>query len=216
MKALRGRFVLWLIAPVLMGALLFTLYQASSARGTVKRVDVAGRTETALCVDSWNVDVNLAHLSQSVKSIVNDRIVSRPDWTTLGYTDTSVRVDVGCPSIPYLLLTSAGHPTLNGSTTLPPVVIRPSPYRAHIVVVPTDQINRIFKRNLDVRIAPEELVCEDDECTEVTLTLYLSQDDLSSQDELERRLLQALGIIPAYPPAPVPADLGRGVPHSQR
>lgn len=155
------------------------------------------RQQLALCVELTDFEDTAfsEDLTDRVRRVLNDRIQDHPRWKELGYNNYELRVEIDCPGEPYLLMPGATHPLLQGEAEGSPVpsVEIPSPFRIHVYIVNEETIQTAFV-GTDLRSAPQEMLCEANQCFEVTTGLYLSAREAMNLRSLRDRLERALAI----------------------
>lgn len=156
------------------------------------------QVEVALCVQVVNVpSVDQERMISSVKDAMETSVVKHANWPKyMEAPNKVIRVNGGCPSNPYLLEPGARHPVFNGGGGPKPVA-RASGYRAFVFVVDDQDITRVFGDS-PARVAPQEMMCQGDNCWEVAAALYLGPNDVTDPARIEDGLLKVLGLVQPY------------------
>ena len=166
----------------------------------------SNREELAICVDVLfgAEGVPPQGLANQIRDLLDNPIKAHPRWSELGYDQFQTRVEIGCPTEAYLIQPGAAHPLLPWgieATTWVSNVETPSPYRVHVYVVSPTVIKNSF-RGTDLRYAPQEYICENGDCFEVTGAVYLSPSEALNpqfvQNRLERILALDLADVEGY------------------
>lgn len=180
---------------------------AASASFSDNPLITSNRDDLAFCVNvvDGQLNVKSEEVANLVQVALEGPIKTHPRWAETGYDRFPVRVEVDCPSEAYLLRSGAFHPLLSGmgeSEAVPvPRVDIPSSFRIHIYIVPQRDIENAFL-GTDLRSAPQEMLCAESQCVEVTSAIYLTAEEAVNleivQDRLERilslNLVDILGI----------------------
>jgi hypothetical protein len=159
------------------------------------------RTEMAFCVDTQSFganskaqDLNIDHLKVNILSLF-DSIKQNSSWEEQGFSGLNLRIDNDCPGYPYLMKPGAAHPLFTNDHAPIDVLEVPSNYRIHIYLAPSDVITKFFA-GTNLRSAPQEMICSEHECYEVTTAIYLTHEELLQQEGIQRHLEQVLAIKP--------------------
>lgn len=188
------------MAIVLSAFLGSTATSSGHARATLSgnMLLASNRSDLALCTDvviGTAGDIPPQQVAEQVEGVLMNQVRHHPRWHMLGYDQFPIRVEVDCPSEAYLLQPGAQHPIVSGDLpeTRVPITDEPSPFRVHLYVVSQEQIQRIFF-GTNHRVAPQEMLCEERECFEVTSALYLSPEEVFNQQDLRDGLERVLAL----------------------
>jgi len=181
-----------LLAGIIFGAIISTQTYAdkdkdeSSAQSKFSgsALLTTNRDQLNICVDIATSKQLLAlkeeDLSVMVKKIVKDDLPSTKEWQSKGFEGYRTEVSTNCKFEPFLTLEGVTHPiyrSYDGGR----YVEEPSQYRFAVFVVDDEIIDRNFDPG-SARWSPEEMLCEDNECNEVTSAIYLTEMDVLSND----------------------------------
>jgi hypothetical protein len=133
-----------------------------------------------------------------VKNALGDA-QKHPNWANSGYSKGGgPRVEAdGCSSDPYFL--RPGVDFVDGvlvGEMLLPLVETASPYRLFVFAVSEKTRDTIIKGELDVRRAPQEVICADGTCTTITTGIYVTDSELADKTFLSRTLAEGLELAP--------------------
>ncbi|MGH2587993.1 MAG: hypothetical protein ACRDJE_23995 [Dehalococcoidia bacterium] len=141
-------------------------------------------------------------------------VAQRPEWAAARLTGTRTIVDTNCPADPLLLRPGVeyvdGRPGANGGEQLA-TVQQPSVYRLYVFLVPSPQLTSIIQGKFDVRSAPQEFLCRERTCAEVTTGVYLTPDEMRNNATLTTWLARGIGLERATP-LETPPDAPRQTP----
>lgn len=109
--------------------------------------------------------------------------------------DFSVQIDNGCPFKPFLSIDGSEHPIYGNGEMVGRYIEEPSMYRFAVFIVDETLIREKFA-NASTRWSPEEMLCENSECNEVTLSIYLSEQDITNDNgkKFQQEILYLLGL----------------------
>lgn len=154
----------------------------------------SNRTKLGLCIGNF-ADKDIANFVNQVQKILENIQQNSPLWQDQNYKNYQLQIETNCPREPYLLNLNAKHPLLSisgESQDYPvPIVQIPSEYRFHIYIVPDEIIYTHFQET-SMRISPEEMLCDGEQCYEITTGFYFSaketNDALYVQNKIEQLL----------------------------
>lgn len=173
----------------------------STSYATENHIHLAGnpllstnRTELGFCIDNFT-NQDFVTFSDQIQKIIKDIEQDTPLWEEQGYKNYPIQIKNACPNAPYLLNLSAKHPILSPlgeSIDYPvPIVQIPSDYRFHIYVVPDEVIMNHFQET-DIRTAPQEMLCDGEQCYEITTGLYFSAKEITDTSYIRSKIQQLL------------------------
>lgn len=156
----------------------------------------ASRDRLSVCVEPVAGAQSTVDESRSAVETALIRASQRPEWATSGLDMTTALVQPGCPQEPYLLLPGASYAGKPVGDPSIQEVIQASEHRLFVFVLPDAEIQRIFGPGESVRLEPQEFLCQDHTCSEVTTGLYVAVSELRDPEFLEEWLARALGLAP--------------------
>jgi len=192
--------VAMLAAGTLAGFLAYTLlsYGPSSPAYVGGPLLVSDRDGLYVCVDEATPQAGeaVSAAKERLQDWFGNEISAHPGYDGLGYGDLRVRIDEGCPFEPYLVREGAEHPALGGVGGMADRFgQRPGRYRFAVFVADESLIREKFA-GLDSRRTPEEFLCENHECNEVTTSIYVSEREINGGDGrfFLREFLRMMGL----------------------
>lgn len=150
---------------------------------------VENRSTLEICVQSFVPDEADDKAREKVEKVLNEEIMKKNKWKKL-FGNLNVNVKSGCDVKPYLMQDGNSHPILSGSDDPGRIVEEANSSMYTIFVVPDKVIDKHFK-GVDNRTAPEELLCEDGVCQEVTKGVYMTLNEFKNKNRLEKVLSEA-------------------------
>lgn len=156
------------------------------------------RSTVEICIDSFVPDVANEKGKKLVEQVMTNTVTKNPKWNA-DYRQYDFVVKSTCNVTPYLLKKGTFHPVLSGEPDPGRVVKTASTSRVTIFIVP-QQIKEKHFKNSKILTSPEEMLCEEDNCYEVTSGVYLSPQEFYTPGTLEVGLNQALAIEPYQSP----------------
>ncbi|MBO8165356.1 MAG: hypothetical protein H0Z34_16855 [Brevibacillus sp.] len=145
-----------------------------------------------VCVQSFVPDELNIKAKEKVESLIKDDLMTNNKWNKL-FHDLDITVKTGCEVQPYLMEEGTSHPVLSGTPDSGRIVSQASSSMLTVFVVPNKTIEKHFKSSTS-RISPEEILCQEDVCREVTTGVYLSLTEFKNKNILEQALSEALGL----------------------
>lgn len=143
------------------------------------------RDQLNICVEistsSFPKELENKDLSTLLEKWINTDLKEHPDWKSKGFDGYRLNITNGCPFTPFLLQDGAKHPIFSGEIVPSRYIEEPSPYRFAVFVVDQSIIEKHFK-GINSRWGPEELLCEGEECNEVTSAIYLTVDEVKNNN----------------------------------
>lgn len=172
----------------------------SDIHSTDNALLTSNRNTLAFCVEVAETlnTVSPKELVREVTHLLDNELRSHPRWSEQGYDQFPIKVEVGCPTVAYLSQPGAVHPLLTADieklVAAPNMSVEtPSPYRIHIYVLHEDLVSNAFS-GTDMRSAPQEMLCEKNECFEVTSSLYLTPEESLDSQVLKNRIQRILAL----------------------
>jgi hypothetical protein len=161
-------------------------------------LQAASRQQLTICVDNYSSDKSSELSGDILISKIEKQLPDlkqKKRWVESGYNAFTVDVKETCSFKPILLEPNAKHPIYSGNEDSTRIVEEASPELIGVFVVDKSVIDKHFTGAPD-RWAPEQLLCEGEECNEVTKGIYLTPDELKAKDlkELYKEMAHALGL----------------------
>lgn len=152
------------------------------------------RDKTVVCIEDYTTSpVKLSSLElQGKLQEAMSKVKTNEKWEKSGLSAFDVEVKTACSITPLLIDPAAGHPVYSGKNSTPRFVKTPSTEILGIFIVDEEIINKHFK-DTPTRWSPEQVLCEGDECNEVTRGLYLTYEELKN-GKLQNEIVYGLGI----------------------
>ncbi|MBD3917613.1 hypothetical protein H8B09_02525 [Paenibacillus sp. PR3] len=160
----------------------------------------SNRDKISICIGDYTQTSSSKSLSEKVinstNSILEGQLKKHAKWKDSGYSKEQFEVVKGCSFTPFLLDDGNAHPVYSGKMNkkLDRIIDTPSKEQLGIFIVDPTVIEKHFKDAPD-RWSPEEMLCENNECAEVTSGIYLTADELSGIDNknLEYEIMKRFG-----------------------
>lgn len=163
------------------------------------------RERLVVCIQGIGSAASAAALARQRIQPLLPAITSHPRWVVAGYNSAAPLLQDGCSREPLLLmpgvLSRDGH--LFGEQALPRQTRSASFFQVFIFIVPEEILRPRLQGARDVRVAPQELLCEGHVCVESGVGLYFTPSDLQNETFLRGWLIKAAG-IESYIPTPTP------------
>lgn len=150
------------------------------------------RDNLEICVMSLVTENVSLQAKNEVASIIQQSVLTHDKWKEL-YNNIPFTVKDGCDVTPYLSIEGNVHPVLSGEPEPGRIVKKANSSLVAIYIVSEDIIKRNFPDNAP-RTAPEELICENHECREVTQGLYFTPEEFNDYTFVTNELLKALSL----------------------
>lgn len=156
------------------------------------------RDNLEICVESKVPSVATQKAERIIDKLVKEKVTEHKKWNKL-YGSYDFEVTSNCEIEPYLLQKGAEHPILSGNNNPGRIVEKANPARVTVHIVPEKEKNSHFGDS-KLLTAPEEIICEKNQCFEVTTGVYLSPNELANISKVNKGLLQALALEPLQIP----------------
>lgn len=203
------RFSVLILLTLLMSFIVISNLMANESHEHLESTSAlltSNRDKLSICIDtdkSVKDRVDIVHTANKVKRLIKTEIPNLQYWPETDYGKYNIKVTRNCPNEPYLLKSQARHPILatnDPQNTSPiPIVEHPSPHRLHIYVVSQETMGKMFEGNEQLHYSPEEILCtlhdSAEHCSEVTTALYMTPENLISDEYLVTEIGKGLGLI---------------------
>ncbi|WP_127533584.1 hypothetical protein [Paenibacillus kobensis] len=160
----------------------------------------SNRDKITVCIEDYTQSTSNKALSEELKlktnNIINEKVKKHIKWKNSGYSKEQIDIVEGCSFAPFLLDNGTAHPVYSGDMNkkLDRVISTASKEQLGIFIVDQSVVDKHFKNAPD-RWSPEEMLCEHNECVEVTSGIYLTPDEVSGNEVnyLEKEILKRFG-----------------------
>jgi hypothetical protein len=161
---------------------------------------VPNRDRLSICVQASS---GIASMQRDVRARIEQllpAVEQHPNWSRARYNQVPRSVVAGCPGDAHLLRPGIeyidGRPGPSSAGERPLQVEQASPHRLFVYILPQAELARIIRGQLNIRIAPQETVCEGFACAQVSTGLYVSPEELHNDAFMRDWLAKGLGLEP--------------------
>src|SRR5690606_6373174 len=155
------------------------------------------RDKTIVCIQDYTTQESKFSLSKTHENLTSslEKLKEHENWKSSGLSAFEMEVQTKCSLTPRLLEPNATHPIYSGKNSTPRFVNIASDEIVGVFVVDQSVIDEHFKE-APTRWSPEQVICENDECNEVTRGSYLTRGEPEAKeaDILYHELIYGLGI----------------------
>lgn len=155
------------------------------------------RDSLTICIENYSEqfpgeELSGGQLTNNALFEVENSLSKHARWEAQGLDKVDINFVSGCSFKPLLLEPGKNHVFFSGDIDSIRTVENASKERLGIFIVDNDVINKHFN-DAPLRMAPEEFICEKNECNEVTTGVYLTADEYQNI-RLTQELSYALGL----------------------
>ncbi len=155
-----------------------TLEQNSKSKLSGDALYTKNRDKVILCIDNYSTSFEVNDIEKLVKKtsdVLINSIKKHKDWKQIGASQYEIEVKSGCSFNSFLADINNAHPIYTGKNNIR-VVDEASVEQIALFVVDQQVIDKNF-RDTPSRWGPEEYLCEENECVEVTSGIYINADE---------------------------------------
>lgn len=185
---------IWIAALIVIALSVWTNVaygRLALGHGAVHPVDsmllTDNREELRICVESL-VASESTPMAREFVSEVLPTVRAHRHFEPAGYAVGTPVVEIGCPGSPNL-----DSPHWNSKLGAPTIVSVPSTYRLFVYVMNPQELAALFKTQ-GPRTTAQEIVCEGDECAQVTTAVFVTPEELRDMKTLVTSLNHGLGL----------------------
>jgi hypothetical protein len=153
-----------------------------------------------ICVENYvkeDQSINNEIIRNNVANLIEKDLKNKHHrWEKQGLDKFNISVIQGCSFDPLLLQSDKKHVFFAGDLNSMRVVDNASEERFGLFIVSEEVVNKHFS-GTESRLAPEQFVCENGECLEVTSGIYLSKAELNTKEFIQQ-LKYVLGLDIIY------------------
>ena len=166
---------------------------------TVSMLLTNNRTQLNVCVHSLVPGMDNEETRGLVESALA-QVRKHPNFKAARLDAADPAVDAGCPAPAQL-----GSPNWDAKLGAAPIVTTASSYRLFVFVADVEQLSIAFGGRVP-RTTAQEILCEGEQCSEVTTALYVTPSELRNQAASIDALTHGVGLLPpnvdeSQPPA---------------
>ncbi|HSH80694.1 MAG TPA: hypothetical protein VLA19_19375 [Herpetosiphonaceae bacterium] len=198
-----------LLVGLVSGTAALVMYPQPGHAAQPNSLLTAGRDRLAVCVQPLSGAISPDEARAPVEAVL-PAALQHPWWVADGLAAPVVETNCAPTATPFLLQPGAtsilGKPSGNFNSL---DVTQPARFRLFVFVLPQTQIRAIFGDS-PYRVAPQEFLCREHQCSEVTTGIYVSPEELRDAAFLKLALQRGLGLERPVPEGRVDPSLPRG------
>jgi hypothetical protein len=180
------------------------VHHNESSKYSDNALQTKNRDKLVVCVDNVSANKEGSNSTEKLITIIKPQIEKlkkeNKKWIN-AYGRFPFEIKSGCSFSPLLNDANALHPIYSGHSEFERVVATPSSELFAIFVVDQSVIDKHFS-NVPSRWVPEQYLCEDQECNEITKGIYLTSSEIQDPGSsiLHKELLHGFSLEDVLPP----------------